>query len=192
MEVVSGRDEGSVLPLLENEQAKVANRTLERCSGRRISRKEELGEAGVLGGTLTRGPGTNYGLSSTITSPAPFESKAERGRCGPSTGGEWRNEASKTGPCASTVREAEDLTSQTEAAKADPVVGVGSPGEMKAAGRWGSQGRPQCWRCARSIQDRHQHEHFKEPGVAGRGKLGAKSRAEAAKAGSCDGTLREQ
>ena len=59
----------------------------------------------------------------------------------------------------------------------------GSLGEMKTAGRrrgsrlavWGSQGRPHCWRCARSIQGRHQYGRFKRgarAGVAGRGKLG--------------------
>ena len=85
-------------------------------------RKEELGEAGVLGGTWTRGSGTNCGLFNTTTSPAPSESKAERARRGPSTGGEWRDEAGKTGSCASTVREAIDLASQAETAKADPVV----------------------------------------------------------------------
>ena len=61
-------------------------------------------------------------MSNTMTSPAPFESKAVRARWGPSTGGEWRDEAGKTGPCVSTVREAEYLASQAEAAKADPVV----------------------------------------------------------------------
>ena len=85
-------------------------------------RKEELGEAGVLGGTWARGPGTNCGLSNTMTSPAPSESKAERARGRPSTGGEWRDEAGKTGPYASTVREARDLASQAETANADPVV----------------------------------------------------------------------
>ena len=59
-----------------------------------------------------------------VASAIRVEGKAEKARLGPSMGGEWRDEAGKTGPCESTVREAEDLASQAEAAKADPVVEV--------------------------------------------------------------------
>ena len=57
-----------------------------------------------------------------VASAIRVEGKAEKARLGPSMGGEWRDEAGKTGPCASTVREAGGLASQAEAPKANPVV----------------------------------------------------------------------